>query len=70
MGLLMGGTLAAKSVRHAFEVVAEIRQTKGRAVTGEVSGVEGRPAPQNNVRTEDMHAEAGEAREERAVQDR
>jgi hypothetical protein len=24
----MGGTLAAKSVRHAFEVLAEIRQAK------------------------------------------
>lgn len=30
MGLLMGGTLAAKSVRHAFEVLAEIREAKGR----------------------------------------
>ena len=29
MGLLMGGTLAAKSVRHAFEVLAEIREAKG-----------------------------------------
>jgi hypothetical protein len=27
---LMGGTLAAKSVRHAFEVLAEIREAKGR----------------------------------------
>jgi hypothetical protein len=27
----MGGTLAAKSVRHAFEVLAEIRQAKGIA---------------------------------------
>jgi len=26
----MGGTLAAKSVRHAFEVLAEIREAKGR----------------------------------------
>ncbi len=26
----MGGTLAAKSVRHAFEVLAEIRGAKGR----------------------------------------
>jgi len=25
----MGGTLAAKSVRRAFEVLAEIRQAKG-----------------------------------------
>ncbi|MBI4735418.1 MAG: hypothetical protein HY766_05065 [candidate division NC10 bacterium] len=25
----MGGTLAAKSVRHAFEVLAEIREAKG-----------------------------------------
>jgi hypothetical protein len=30
VGLLMGGTLAAKSVRHAFEVLAEIREAKGR----------------------------------------
>jgi hypothetical protein len=30
VGLLMGGTVAAKSVRHAFEVLAEIRQAKGR----------------------------------------
>jgi hypothetical protein len=30
VGLLMGGTLAAKSVRHAFEVLAEIREIKGR----------------------------------------
>lgn len=29
MGLLMGGTLAAKSVRYAFEVLAEIREAKG-----------------------------------------
>jgi hypothetical protein len=28
VGLLMGGTLAAKSVRHAFEVAAEIRHAK------------------------------------------
>jgi len=28
VGLLMGGTLAAKSVRHAFEVLAEIRDVK------------------------------------------
>jgi hypothetical protein len=26
----MGGTLAAKSVRHAFEVLAEIRDAKGK----------------------------------------
>jgi len=26
----MGGTLAVKSVRHAFEVLAEIREAKGR----------------------------------------
>ncbi len=25
VGLLMGGTLAVKSVRHAYEVLAEIR---------------------------------------------
>jgi hypothetical protein len=30
VGLLMGGTVAAKSVRHAFEVLAEIRQAKGK----------------------------------------
>jgi hypothetical protein len=30
VGLLMGGTLAVKSVRHAFEVLAEIREAKGR----------------------------------------
>jgi hypothetical protein len=30
VGLLMGGTLAVKSVRYAFEVLAEIRETKGR----------------------------------------
>ncbi len=30
VGLLMGGTLAAKSVRHAFEVLAEIRQARGK----------------------------------------
>jgi hypothetical protein len=34
VGLLMGGTLAAKSVRHAFEVLAEIRQAKGRGREG------------------------------------
>ena len=28
VGLLMGGTLAAKSVRHAFEVLADIRAAK------------------------------------------
>jgi hypothetical protein len=28
VGLLMGGTLAAKSVRHAFQVLAEIRAAK------------------------------------------
>jgi hypothetical protein len=26
----MGGTLAAKSVRHAFEVLAEIREAKAK----------------------------------------
>jgi len=26
----MGGTLAATSVRHAFEVLAEIREAKGK----------------------------------------
>jgi hypothetical protein len=26
----MGGTLAAKSVRRAFEVLAEIREAKGK----------------------------------------
>ena len=26
IGLLMGGTLAAKSVRHAFRVMAELRK--------------------------------------------
>jgi hypothetical protein len=26
----MGGTVAAKSVRHAFGVLAEIRQAKGK----------------------------------------
>jgi hypothetical protein len=26
----MGGTLAAKSVRHAFDVMAEIRAAKGK----------------------------------------
>jgi hypothetical protein len=31
VGLLMGGTLAVKSVRHAFEVLAEIRGAKGKA---------------------------------------
>jgi hypothetical protein len=30
VGLLMGGPLAAKSVRHAFEVLAEIREAKGK----------------------------------------
>jgi len=30
VGLLMGSTLAMKSVRHAFEVLAEIREAKGR----------------------------------------
>ena len=30
VGLLMGGTLAAKSVRHAFDVLAEIREAKAR----------------------------------------
>jgi hypothetical protein len=30
VGLLMGGTLAVKSVCHAFEVLAEIREAKGR----------------------------------------
>jgi hypothetical protein len=28
VGLLMGGSLAAKSVRYAFEVLAEIREAK------------------------------------------
>ncbi len=28
VGLLMGGTLAVKSVRHAFEVTEEIRREK------------------------------------------
>lgn len=28
VGLLMGGTLAVKSVRHAFDVLAEIREAK------------------------------------------
>jgi hypothetical protein len=28
VGLLMGGTLAVKSVRHAFEVLGEIRAGK------------------------------------------
>jgi hypothetical protein len=28
VGLLMGGTLAVKSVRHAFEVMEEIRRAK------------------------------------------
>ena len=36
MGLLMGGTLAAKSVRHAFEVLAEIRDAKGKGRVGNV----------------------------------
>jgi hypothetical protein len=30
----MGGTLAAKSVRHAFEVLAEIREAKRKARKG------------------------------------
>ena len=30
----MGGTLAAKSVRHAFEVLAEIREAKGGSREG------------------------------------
>ncbi|HEX9899222.1 MAG TPA: hypothetical protein VGC81_08335 [Candidatus Methylomirabilis sp.] len=34
VGSLMGGTLAAKSVRHAFEVLAEIREAKGRTGGG------------------------------------
>ena len=28
VGLLMGGTLAVKSVRYAFQVLGEIRQAK------------------------------------------
>jgi len=28
VGLLIGGTLAVKSVRHAFEVLAQIRGAK------------------------------------------
>jgi len=31
VGSLMGGTLAVKSVRHAFEVLDEIRQAKGKS---------------------------------------
>jgi len=31
IGLLMGGTLAAKSVRHAFWVMEELRKEAGRA---------------------------------------
>jgi hypothetical protein len=34
VGLLMGGTVAAKSVRHAFEALAEIRHAKGKARGG------------------------------------
>ncbi len=34
VGLLMGGTLAAKSVRHAFEVLAEIREAKRKPRKG------------------------------------
>jgi hypothetical protein len=34
VGVLMGGTLAAKSVRHAFEVLAEIQEAKGRTGRG------------------------------------
>ena len=30
IGLLMGGTLAAKSVRHAFAVLDELKATRGR----------------------------------------
>ena len=30
IGLLMGGTLAAKSVRHAFAVMAQLKAEKGR----------------------------------------
>lgn len=30
VGLLMGGTQAVKSVRHAFEMLAEIREAKTR----------------------------------------
>jgi len=30
----MGGTLAAKSVRHAFEVLAEIREAKRKPRQG------------------------------------
>jgi hypothetical protein len=34
VGLLMGGTLAAKSVRHAFEVLGEIRAAKEKKREG------------------------------------
>ena len=30
IGLLMGGTLAAKSVRHAFAVLDELRAARGK----------------------------------------
>jgi hypothetical protein len=30
VGLLMGGTLAVKSVRHAYAVLAEIREAQAR----------------------------------------
>jgi len=30
IGLLMGGTLAAKSVRHAFAVLDELKTARGR----------------------------------------
>jgi hypothetical protein len=34
VGLLMGGTVAAKSVRHAFEVLAEVREARGTGDKG------------------------------------
>jgi hypothetical protein len=34
VGLLMGGTLAVKSVRHAYAVLAELREAKGRRTEG------------------------------------
>ncbi len=37
VGLLMGGTLAVKSVRHGYEVLAEIRRERG-APTGREAG--------------------------------
>jgi hypothetical protein len=32
----MGGTLSTKSVRHAFEVLAEIREAKSGEASGKV----------------------------------